>query len=100
MTASREIQSSGASEGTEVTSPVPTSGLQKAAGNTGISLWIMGASHIHPIISDPGMEPISSMPSFWRDSFSTACGETIHVSPSFLILLYSTSGFTQKQTCP
>ena len=100
LTASREIQSSGASDGTEVTSPVPTSGSQKDAGNTGISLWIMGASHIQPIISLPGMVPTSSMPSFWSCSFSDACGETIHVSPPFLILLYSTSGFTQKQTCP
>ena len=100
LTASREIQSSGASDGTDVTRPVPTSGSQKVAGNTGISLWIMGASHIHPIISLPGIVPISSMPSFWSCSFSDACGETIQVSPSFLILLYSTSGLTQKQTCP
>ena len=98
LTTSSEIQSSGASDGTEVTSPVPTSGLQNLAGNTGMSLWIMGAVHIHPIMSFPGTFPTTSMSSFWYPSFFAASGDTIHVSPAWVTLTYSTSGFTQKQT--
>ena len=100
LTASREIQSSGASDGTDVTSPVPTSGLQNVAGSTGISLWIIGASHFHPIISLPGTDPTTSTPSIWSSIFSAAWGDTIHVSGPYLTFLYSTSGLTQKHTCP
>ncbi len=59
-----DIQSSGASDGTLVTRPVPTSGLQKEAGSIGMLRWTTGAMHIFPTRSLPCIVPSKERPSF------------------------------------
>ena len=94
------IQSSGASEGTETTSPVPTFGSQNVAGSAGISRCVMGVVQFIPTRSVPAILPMTSTSSIWYFIFSAAGALTTQISPACLTLTYSTSGFTQKLVWP
>ncbi len=100
FSSSRAIQSNGASDGTLVTSPLPTFGSQKRDGSIGISRPIIGAWHFFPSNSRAWTEPTTLMESFWKTSLSAHSLLIIQRSPSTSARTYVTLGFTQKFVWP